>query len=821
MAFNNKILLSIFLFIVSNVVFSQTATVSGVILDDTNTPIENVTITYGTEGTKTSKDGDFTLQIPANKKITLTFSHISFKQVVQIFNLKENEYYEFNPVLNYNEEQLGTVIITGGKRERIEGIITIAPKMLRKIPGGNAGVENILKTLAGVSGNNELSSQYNVRGGNFDENLVYVNEIEVYRPFLVRSGQQEGLSFINSDLVSNIDFSAGGFQAKYGDKLSSVLDITYKKPKSFGGSVDASLLGGSISVEGASKNNKLSGILGVRYRDNSLFVKAKETETNYDPKFTDVQTFLTYKHSEKLDINFLGNVAINKYNYQPESRQTNFGTLQDPIALLVNYDGQEKDQYNSYFGAVKANYKLNDKVNLKLIGSAYHTIEEEYFDILAQYRLGEVNSNIGDDNFGEVEFSEGIGSQLNHARNDLDALIYSFEHKGDYTNDKNKYAWGVKYNYENIRDQVIEWEVIDSAGFSIRPPGSTPNNQPYTPYSGLLEPFQNIRAKNDVTINRISAFAQYNRDFLIGEHELFFNAGVRTQNWTVSGDNIKSTSQIVFSPRMQLSIKPNWERDVIFRSAAGVYHQPPFYRELRRADGSVNPEVKAQQSIHFIVGADYNFKLWSRPFKFTSDAYYKSLSNVNPYTVDNVRIRYAAENNAKAYATGLDLRLNGEFVPGTESWISLGFLKTEENIDNRGYISRPTDQRLKVGILFQDYMPKLPRVKVYINLVYNTGVPGGSPSYTDVYEYQNRLPAYKRADTGFSYVIVDEKNKFDKGHLFHHLDEFQIGFEIFNMFDVQNSITNTWVRDVYTKQQYAVPNFLTPRIFNLKMGLKF
>jgi len=801
--------------------FSQTATVTGVILDNTNTPIENVTITYGTEGTKTSINGDFALQIPANKKITLTFSHISFKQVVQTFNLKENEFYEFNPVLNYNEEQLGTVIITGDKRERIEGIITIAPKMLRKIPGGNAGVENILKTLAGVSGNNELSSQYNVRGGNFDENLVYVNGIEIYRPFLVRSGQQEGLSFINSDLISNIDFSAGGFQAKYGDKLSSVLDITYKKPRSFGGSLDASLLGGSVSVEGATKNNKLSGILGVRYRNNSLFVNAKETDTNYDPKFTDVQTFLTYKVSDKLDFNFLGNLAINKYNYQPQTRQTNFGTLQNPIALLVNYNGQEKDQYNSYFGAIKANYKLNNNVNLKLIGSVYHTIEEEYFDILAQYRLGEVNSNIGDENFGEVEFSEGIGSQLNHARNDLDALIYSFEHKGDYTNDKNKYTWGIKYNYENIRDQIIEWEVIDSAGFSIRPPGSIPNNQPYTSYSGPLEPFQNIKTENDVTINRVAAFAQYNTDFFIGDHELFFNAGIRTQNWTVSGNNLKSKSHIVFSPRMQLSLKPDWNSDVIFRSAVGVYHQPPFYRELRRADGSVNPNVEAQQSIHFIVGADYNFKLWSRPFKFTSDAYYKSLSNVNPYTVDNVRIRYAAENNAKAYATGLDLRLNGEFVPGTESWISLGYLKTEENIDNKGYISRPSDQRLKLGILFQDYMPQLPRVKVYINLVYNTGVPGGSPSYSDVYEYQERLPAYKRADAGFSYVIVDKKNQFQKGHLFHHLEEFQIGFEIFNMFDVQNSITNTWVRDVYTKQQFAVPNYLTPRIFNLKMGLKF
>jgi len=821
MTLRNKILFSLLLLFTISTAFSQIATISGVILDNNNSPIENVTVTYSSEGTKTSKDGDFTINIPANKEVTITFSHISFKQVVQTFNLGENESYEFNPVLNYNQEQLGTVLITGGKRERVEGITTISPKMLRKIPGGNAGVENILKTLGGVSGNNELSSQYNVRGGNFDENLVYVNEIEVYRPFLVRSGQQEGLSFINSDLVSNVDFSAGGFQAKYGDKLSSVLDISYKTPRKFGASLDASLLGGSASVEATSKNKKLSGILGIRYRNNSLFVNAKETETNYDPKFADVQTYLTYKVSDKLDINFLGNLAINRYNYQPKTRQTNFGTLQDPKALIVHYNGQEKDQYNSYFGAVKANYKLNNKLTLKLIGSAYHTIEEEYFDIFAEYRLGDVNSNIGDDDFGEVEFSEGIGSQLNHARNDLDALIYSFEHKGDYKDDKNKYSWGAKYNYENIRDKIIEWEVIDSAGFSVRPPGSITNNQPYTPYSGPLEPFQNVRATNDVTINRVTAFAQYNREGMLGDHEVFFNAGVRAHNWSVSGVNITTTSQIVFSPRVQFSIKPDWKRDMIFRVASGIYHQPPFYRELRAANGAVNPYVKAQQSTHFIIGGDYHFKLWQRPFKFTSDLYYKNLSNINSYTVDNVRIRYAANNNAKGYATGLDLRLNGEFVPGTESWFSFGYLKTEENIDNKGYISRPTDQRLKFGALFQDYMPNLPNIKVYINLVYNTGVPGGSPSYADAYQYQNRLPAYKRADAGFSYVIASKNKQFEKGHLFHHLEEFQIGFEIFNMFDVQNSITNTWVRDVYSKQQYAVPNYLAPRIFNVRMGLKF
>ncbi len=816
-----KTLFSLALVFTISISFAQNATINGVVLDDMNLPIEDVTITYSNNGVKTSKDGDYNIKIPANQDVTLTFSHISFKKVVQTFNLKDGEIFEFNPVLKSNEEQLGTIIITGNKRKRIEGIITIAPKMLRKIPGGNAGVENILKTLAGVSGNNELSSQYNVRGGNFDENLVYVNEIEVYRPFLVRSGQQEGLSFVNSDLVRNVDFSAGGFQAKYGDKLSSVLDITYKTPRKFGASIDASLLGGSVSIEGTSKNNKLSGILGVRYRDNSLFVSAKETETNYDPKFADVQTFLTYKISDKLDVNFLGNIAINKYNYEPQTRQTNFGTLSNPIALLVKYDGQEKDQYNSYFGAIKTNYKANDNLTLKFIGSAYHTIEEEYFDILANYALGEVNSNIGDEEFGEVEFTEGIGSQLNHARNDLDALILSFEHKGNYKKNKHKVSWGAKYNYENIRDKIVEWEVIDSAGFSIRPFDEIGNSQPYTPYAGILKPFQAIHAKNDVTINRVSGFGQYNGESMIGNHEVFYNIGVRAHNWTVSGDGFNSQTQTVFSPRAQFSIKPDWKRDITLRVATGMYHQAPFYRELRDADGKVNPEVKAQQSIHAIIGGDYNFKMWDRPFKLSSDIYYKSLSNVNPYTVDNVRIRYEANNSAKAYATGLDLRLNGEFVPGTESWFSFGYLKTEENIDDRGYISRPTDQRLKFGALFQDYMPNLPNVKVYLNLVYNTGVPGGSPSYADKYQYQNRLRAYKRADAGFSYVIVDDSKKFDKGHLFHHLKEFQIGFEIFNMFDVQNSITNTWVRDAYTKSQYAIPNYLTPRIFNLRMGLKF
>ncbi len=800
---------------------SQTATIKGIILDTNNSPIPNVNIKAGTLGTITNDNGFYLLKIPANQDTKVEFTHISHKKIESTFNLKNGETFEFNPVMSISIEQMATVIVSGKRQNDVEGIITLSPETIRKIPGANAGVENLLMTLPGVSNNNELSTQYAVRGGNFDENLVYVNDIEIYRPFLIRSGQQEGLSFVNTDLVQNVDFSAGGFQAKYGDKLSSVLDITYKNPYQFEANADLSLLGGSISVEGVSKDSKLSGIVGMRYRDNSLLVNAKETETNYDPVFADIQTFLTYKFTDKFHLSFLGNVSLNKYHYQPQSRQTNFGTLSDPLALVVYYEGQEKDQYQTLFGAFKGTYFANDDLTLHLIASTYHTTEEEYFDILAQYNLGQVNTNIGDENLGEVEFSEGIGGQLNHGRNDLDALITNIEHKGTYKINDNKIEWSVKYTHEDIRDRLVEWEVIDSAGFSINPPTIDYfNEQPYTPYQGPLVAYQNVRATNNAQINRIQAYTQWSKRSVLGTSDVWYNAGVRVHNWSVGGDGISSSSQTVFSPRAQFAIKPYWKSDMLFRIAAGLYYQPPFYKELRDATGTVQPEVKAQQSFHIVLGNDYSFKMWNRPFKLTSEAYYKSLSDVNPYTLENVRIRYSANNNAKAYAYGLDMRLNGEFVPGTESWFSFGYLKTEENIDGKGYISRPTDQRLKFAALFQDYVPNIPSMKMYLNLVYNTGVPGGSPSYADPYQYQNRLPAYKRADLGLQFVLVDEKKQFKSGWK-KPFKELSFGFEIFNMFDVQNSITNTWVRDVYSKRQYAIPNYLTPRVFNVRTTMKF
>ena len=811
-----------FFFLVSLTLSAQTARIKGVILDKKNQPVDNVNVSCLNVTTRSNQNGFYELRVPANQKVKILFTHISLKKITVSFTFNENEHREFNPVMNDQEEQMGEVVITSNNRKSVLGITTIEPEMIRKIPGANAGIENILKTLPGVNSNNELSTQYAVRGGNYDENLVYVNEIEVYRPFLIRSGQQEALSFTNTDLVQNVDFSAGGFQAKFGDKLSSVLDITYRKPTKFGAGIEASFLGGSFYVDAVSKDEKWSAVTGIRYRNNSLLVKSQDTQTNFTPSCADIQTNINYHASDKWQWSFLGNISQNKYQYQPLSRQTNFGTIDNPMALTVFYEGQEKDRYDTYFGALKTTFNVSDNFTLKFIGSVFQTLEQEYFDIFAQYRLGEVDSSIGSENLGKVSYTRGIGSQLNHARNDLDALIVNTEIKGFHDWRESQLEWGIKYTRESIRDRVVEWEVIDSAGFSINPPilNLPKNDQPYASYTGPLAPYQNIRATNFNTINRFSGYFQWSLRSTIGTNEVWYNAGIRAHNWGVKGDGIVEKSQTTFSPRAQFAIKPDWEKDMVFRISGGLYHQPPFYRELRNADGIVQPDTKAQQSVHFVIGNDYSFKMWNRPFKLVSELYYKSLTDVNTYTIDNVRIRYAANNNATAYAQGLDVRLNGEFVPGTESWISFGYLKTEENSNDRGYIARPTDQRLKFGLLFQDYMPAIPSLKLYLNLVYNTGLPGGSPSYADAYLYQNRLNDYRRVDVGFSKVLIDSKMAKRKSEWLNNFKALTIGLEIFNLFNNQNAITNTWVRDVYSKNQYAIPNYMTTRVFNVKLTAK-
>ncbi len=807
--------------------YCQQAVIQGVVLNEDNKPIENVNISVvgTTLGTVTRSNGFYKLKVPARESITVIFSAIGYGNVeFQDMVLSTTPPLELNPVMKVAVTQIDTVTLRNISVQEFEGITTIKPKIVRTIPGIQSGVENLLKTLPGVSNNNELSTQYNVRGGNFDENLVYINEIEVYRPFLIRSGQQEGLSIVNADMVRDVQFSAGGFQSKYGDRLSSVLDITYRRPTDFSAGIDASFLGVNAFAEGTAFSKAATGILGLRYRDNSLLVNSRETEANTIPRFLDAQTYLTYQINSKLELGFLGNIAINTYEFEPLSAQINFGTLSDAQALVIDYDGREDDQYETYFGALKASYQLNDNLNLRFIGSVYHTQEQEHFDILARYAIGQPDTNIGGNNLGEVEFTRGIGSELDHGRNDLDALIVTAQHKGTYTFDSEKKVddqleWGVKFNHEDFRDRLREYTVIDSAGFNIRPPvADLRNDQPYTPFEGPLEPFERASADNEVQVQRLQAFAQYSSRGFLGNHEIFWNLGARSHTWNVSGRGLESTTQTVVSPRGQFAIKPDWDKtDMLFRFSTGLYYQPPFYREFRNRDGNVIPDVKAQQSIHFVVSNDWSFNWMERPFKLTSAVYYKDLDDVNTYTLENVRIRYRANNEAVAYAYGFDFRLNGEFVKGTESWVSLGYLKTEENLNDRGFISRPTDQRLQAAVLFQDYVPRIPKLRAYINMVYTTGLPGGSPSYADPYDFQFRLKDYFRSDLGVQYVFVDPNTPARENSWLSEFSELSLGVQIYNIFDRENQISNLWVRDVVNNVQRGVPVRLTPRIFNVRL----
>lgn len=807
-----------FLLMIPLAVLSQTAVVEGTIKNAKGEPIEEVSVIYETTGTVSDKNGFYSLKIKADEEVLLQFNHISYHPFSKKIVVPKGRTFRYSPSLQLKTEAIKEVKISNNKRAS-QGMTALTVEKVKKIPGANAGIENILKILPGVNSSNELSTQYQVRGGNFDENLVYVNGIEVYRPFLVRSGQQEGLSFVNVDMIQNIQFSAGGFQAKYDDKLSSVLDITYKKSTEFSATFDLSFLGINATIEEVFLQKKLAVLTGIRYRDNSLLLHKNDVKSNFEPQFTDVQSLITYEASPKLSFQFLGNIAINKYNFKPISRRTKFGTLANPLELIVNYEGRENNRYQTYFGALNTIYQINDKTKLQLTTSSYNTQETEYFDILASYNVGEVDTDLSSENFGTVSFTDAIGSQLNHARNDFDALIQHINFRGSYLKNNTALEWGLKYQVENILDKTNEWEVIDSLGFAVRPPNYLANNQPYTPFEGPIIPFNYINSYNEIDIQRWSGFTQWSQSFQWNQSQWWVNFGSRFHYWNVSKKNIKTHDDIVFSPRFQIAMKPNYNENLLFKISGGFYHQPPTYKELKGFDGQINENVKAQQSIHLVLGNEYAFQWFERPFKLISEMYYKDLSNVNTYTLDNVRIRYVANNNADAFVYGLDLRLNGEFVPGTESWFSFGYLKTEENTDDRGYIARPTDQRLKFGILFQDYVPNIPNLKMYLNLIYNTGVPGGSPSYADTYLFQNRLNDYKRADLGILYILKDESNTNHKIWL-QKLQELSFGFEIFNMFDVQNSITNTWVRDSYSKQSYGIPNYMSRRIFNLRLMLK-
>ncbi|OUV76123.1 MAG: hypothetical protein CBC83_01170 [Flavobacteriales bacterium TMED123] len=819
--FADKMLKRLFIlfFLFPHLLFSQT--LIGVVTDEKNLPIEavNVSVTGKQIGTSTNEKGAYLLQLKANRSYLISFTFIGYETVkIRIPMLKKGQEYVLNQQL-ITKSFIKNEIIVEDKQNRKKTLTRIKPKHATVIPNSSGGVEALLKTLPGVSSANELSSQYSVRGGNFDENLVYVNGIEVYRPFLVRSGQQEGLSFINPDMVGSILFSAGGFEAKYGDKMSSVLDIKYKKPKKFGASLNMSLLGGSAHFEGSSKNNRFSFMTGIRRKTTQYILSSLDTEAEYKPKFTDIQTFVKYDISSDWDISFLGNISNNTYRMVPQKRDTEFGTLNEALKLTIFLDGQEVDEYNTFFGALSSSYHPNEKLDLKFTASAFSTFEQENFDIRGQYWLYQLDNSLGSESFGDVKFDRGIGTYINHARNSLNASVMNFQHSGKYNTKDAELAWGLRMQKEEIEDKISEWNLIDSSGFTLP---HTPDSVGYT-NPNLQPPIVvsvNDLLKTQINLSsyRNSGYMQFTKD--IGNFSL--TSGVRGNYWTFN-------EEFILSPRLTLAYIPNWEKDVVFKGASGVYYQSAFYKELRDFDGRINRDIKAQKSTHFILGADYLFYAWGRPFKWVSELYYKQLENLIPYKVDNVRIRYLPFETSNGYASGIDMKINGEFVPGIESWASLSFMKTEEDIvgdyytdenGNRqeaGYIPRPTDQRVNFTLYFQDYIPKNPSYKMHLNLVYGTGLTFGPPK-SEKHQDILRIPAYRRVDIGFSKELIKEGEK--KSSFFRHFNAIWLSFEVFNLLQINNTVSYLWVSDV-TGRQYAVPNYLTARQINAKLILSF
>ena len=794
-------------------------TIEGKITDFKLNPLAavNISIIDQSGGLISDKDGFYKVNIKANRSYVIAFSFIGYKtEKIRVPMLKKGQKYTLNISLEESNTLLDDIIVKDQK-SRKNNLSRIKTKHVEVIPGSGGGIESVLKTLPGVSSANELSSQYSVRGGNFDENLVYVNGIEVYRPFLIHSGQQEGLSFVNTDLVGSILFSAGGFSAKYGDKMSSVLDIKYKQPKKTASSLSLSLLGGSAHLEGISKNRRLSYLLGFRHKSNQYLLSSLDTEAEYVPRFSDLQTYLNYKINTNWDISLLTNISKNQYQMIPQDRNTDFGTFNEALRLTVFFEGQELDKYETYFGALSTRFNPNTKVQLELTGSAFQTFEQENFDILGEYWLYQLDNNLGSDNFGDVAFDRGVGKYINHARNSLDARVINLSHKGNYNDKDISLVWGLKFQNEDINDRISEWTLIDSAGFTLPHPydsiGSTSNSNQQVLMNEIL--------KTDINISstRQSGYLEYSQDL----NNFSLNAGTRSSYWSYN-------EELLVSPRVSLAYAPNWEKDVVFRLASGIYYQSPFYKELRYPDGRLNNNIESQKSTHYVIGSDYLFYKWGRPFKWITELYYKKLDNLIPYKVDNVRIQYLAENNSKGYATGVDFKINGEFVSGVESWASLSIMQTKEDvigdsyIDENGntvepgYIPRPTDQRVNFSLFFQDYIPGNLNYKMHLNMIYGSGLPFGPPK-SEKYEDILRIPDYRRVDIGFSAILKSE-NKRSRVNFMNVFNSAWLSVEVFNLLDINNTISYLWVSDIGGRQ-YAVPNYLTRRQVNLKLILRF
>lgn len=796
------ILLSFFFFSLS---YAQTALIRGKVTDEHGAPLHLADVMIVAEQLKTYTDaeGNFALKVPANKSINII---IAFKGKVtqnHTIHLKSGEEYILDSQMALEISELEQVNIEVKKSQSIDqrrevSSFKIDPKIPGHLPSAFNDFNKILVTLPGVSSNNELSSQYSVRGGNYDENLVYVNDIEVYRPFLVRAGQQEGLSFVNPDLVSDIEFSAGGWQPRFGDKLSSVLSVKYKTPYRFKGSASLSLLGGSLHIENASKNERVSYVVGIRHKRAQYLLNTLETKGEYKPRFFDLQSYVTLDLTKRKDasdlekrttLGILSSFARNRYFVIPTQRETNFGTIDQVIKLKVDFEGQELLEYETGQVGMKLTHKFSDRRTADLIASYIHTQEREYGDVEGGYRLCDVEMDPHSSQFNLCIFTRGAGTLYDYSRNQLQADIINVNYKETYKADaRNKFQWGASYSHESIQDKLSEYSFIDSLDY--------------------VTVTQYLSTASGLSSSRIQGYAQHSYE-IDSTHALTY--GFRINYWTLNG-------QVLFSPRIQYAWQPSSNKDLLFKAALGLYQQPPFYRELRNREGVLNKELKAQTSVHAIIGSDLNFRAWDRNFKFTAEVYGKYMYNVVPYDIDNVRIRYFAQNNAKAYSAGVDFRVNGEFIKDAESWFSLGLLTTRENLegDGKGFIRRPTDQRITAGIFFQDHIPNNPSLKAYVNIVFGSGLPFGPPN-----SLKNRAvftaPAYRRVDIGFSKLLsfTDRENSERRS-----LESLWMSLEVLNVLGVNNTISYLWITDI-NHNQFAVPNTLSARFLNLRMIASF
>lgn len=772
---------------------AQTFTLRGRVTDGEGNPVEFASVTCPSQGraTVTSLQGQYALRLLTADSVVVKFSMLGYRTKTRVLRRPKGTQ-TLQVTLSEQANTLGEVTVAG---QRIQSGQTqdIGTKPLRSLPSttGNA-VEELIQSQAGVSTHSELSSQYNVRGGSFDENSVYINSVEVYRPFLVRSGQQEGLSVINPDMVERIGFSTGGFEAKYGDKMSSALNITYRRPKRFEATAAASLLGGSAYV--GFSNKKLAWANGVRYKTTKYLLGSLETKGEYKPNFLDYQTYLSYKPNKRWTVDFIGNISDNHYNFHPEDRETKFGTMESVRSFRVYFDGQEKDRFRTFFGTLGITRHLGDSTSVSLLGSSFSTSEQERYDIQGQYWLTQT----------ETSENLGVGTYFEHARNYLKAHVESVKLLLKHTAKQHDVEAGLTWKQEHIEENSVEYEMRDSAGYSV-------------PHTGKdLFMIYSLRARNELNANRLETYVQDTWRFRsAGEHTLFtLNYGLRFSYWNYNKESI-------LSPRVSLGITPSFNHNVTLRFATGLYYQAPFFKELRDTStvagvtrATLNRKIKSQRSIHFIAGMDYRFNMNNRPFKFTAELYYKLLGNVVPYSINNVKVVYYGSNEASGHAAGLDLKLFGEFVPGTDSWVTLSVMDTKMKL-NGVKVPMPTDQRYALNLFFTDYFPGTTRWKMSLKLAYADGLPFSAP-HRELETNTFRAAAYKRADIGMSYRVLNNEHR-ERKSIFRNI---WLSLDCLNLLGINNVNSYYWVTDV-TNQQYAVPNYLTGRQINARLLFEF